>query len=115
MGQRGEDLAVVELTRRGYVVRQRNWRCQDGEVDVVAEHGHWLVFVEVRTRRGRELGTPEESITEAKRSRLLRVAQSYLLEFEPGDLDWRIDVVAVEMTRDGKLMRVEVYENAVTG
>jgi putative endonuclease len=115
LGQRGEELAVAELTRRGYVVRQRNWRCQDGEVDVVAEHDDWLVFVEVRTRRGRDLGTPEESITEAKRARLVRVAQSYLSEFEPVELDWRIDVVAVEMTRGGKLMRVDVYENAVTG
>ncbi len=115
LGQRGEDLAVVELTRRGYVVRRRNWRCQDGEVDVVAGHGGWLVFVEVRTRRGRDLGTPEESITVAKRARMVRVAHSYLAEFEPHELDWRIDVVAVEMTRGGKLLRIDVYENAVTG
>jgi putative endonuclease len=81
----------------------------------MAEHGGWLVFVEVRTRRGRHLGTPEESITDAKRARLVRVAHSYLAEFEPRELDWRIDVVAVEMTRGGELLRIDVYENAVTG
>jgi putative endonuclease len=115
LGQRGEELAVAELKRRGYTIRQRNWRCAAGEVDIVAEHDGWLVFVEVRARRGSDLGTPEASITTAKRSRLIQVAQSYLAEFERGEVDWRIDVVAVELTRGGKLVRVDVYENAVTG
>lgn len=115
LGRRGEELAVAELVRRGYRVRERNWRCSDGEMDVVAEHGHWLVFVEVRTRRGRALGIPEVSITPAKRARLIRVAENYLAESESGDVDWRIDVVAVEMTRRGRLLRIDVYENAVTG
>ncbi len=115
LGRRGEELAVAELTQRGYEIRQRNWRCPVGEIDIVAGHGDWLVFVEVRTRRGRELGTPEASITAAKRARLIQVAQSYLAEFELGAVDWRIDVVAVELTGGGKLKRVDVYENAVTG
>ena len=115
LGQRGEELAVAELTRCGYTVRRRNWRCLVGEVDIVAEHDGWLVFVEVRTRRGGDLGTPEASITSAKRVRLIQVAQSYLAEFEVGEVDWRIDVVAVELTRGGKLVRIDVYENAVTG
>jgi putative endonuclease len=108
-------LAVAELVQRGYVIRQRNWRCQTGEVDVVAEHNGWLVFVEVRTRRGRDLGSPEASITPAKRARLIQVAESYLIEHELGEVNWRIDVVAVELTRGGKLVRIDVYENAVTG
>ncbi len=115
LGQRGEELAVAKLIRRGYTVRERNWRCQRGEVDIIAEHDGWLVFVEVRARRGRELGSPEDSITPAKRARMIQVAQSYLSELEPGEVDWRIDVVAVELTQSGKLLRVDVYENAVTG
>ncbi len=115
LGQRGEELAVAKLTQRGYKIRQRNWRCPLGEVDIIAEHEGWLVFVEVRARRGRDLGTPEASITPAKRARMIRVAESYLAELELGEVDWRIDVVAVELTRGGKLLRVDVYENAVTG
>ncbi len=115
LGRRGEELAVAKLTQRGYKIRQRNWRCPLGEVDIVAEHEGWLVFVEVRARRGRELGAPEASITPAKRARMIRVAQSYLAELELDEVDWRIDVVAVELTRGGKLLRVDVYENAVTG
>ena len=115
LGRRGEDLAVAELARRGYKILRRNWRCPSGEVDIVADHDGWLVFVEVRTRRGSALGTPEASITPAKCARLIQVAQNYLVEFDVGEMDWRIDVVAIELTRGGKLVRVDVYENAVTG
>jgi putative endonuclease len=114
LGQRGEDLAAGHLEERGYVVREHNWRCPAGEIDIVAEDGDCLVFVEVRTRRGREYGTPEDSVTPAKQARLVEVAQAYLQEHS-WDGDWRIDVVAVEMTSGGKLLRVELIKNAVTG
>jgi putative endonuclease len=113
LGQRGEDLAAALMEERGYVVRERNWRCSAGEIDIVAEDSDCLVFVEVRTRRGREYGTPEESVTPAKQAKLVEVAQTYLQEHS-WDSDWRIDVVAVEMTSGGKLLRVELIENAVT-
>lgn len=114
VGRLGETLAADHLKRRGYVIRQRNYRCPAGEMDIVAEDGDCLVFVEVRTRRGREYGTPEESITAAKQARLVEVAQTYLQEHEwPGD--WRIDVVAVELTPGGRLERVSVIQNAVGG
>jgi putative endonuclease len=113
LGQRGEDLAVSQLEKRGYVVRERNWRCSVGEIDVVVEDGDCLVFVEVRTRRGRKYGTPEESVTPAKQAKLVELAQTYLQEHD-WDGDWRIDVVAVEMTPGGKLLRVELIKNAVT-
>jgi len=114
LGQRGEDLAVARLQARGYVVRERNWRCPVGEMDIVAEDGDCLAFVEVRTRRGRKFGTPEESVTPAKQAKLVELAQTYLQEHD-WDGDWRIDVVAVEMTPGGKLLRVELIKNAVTG
>ena len=114
LGQRGEDLAVGQLEGRGYVVRERNWRCPVGEMDIVAEDGDCLTFVEVRARRGTEFGTPEESVTPAKQAKLVEVAQTYLQEHS-WEGDWRIDVVAVEMTPGGKLLRVELIKNAVTG
>ncbi len=113
LGQRGEDLAAAHLEERGYVVRERNWRCPVGEIDIVAQAGKCLAFVEVRTRRGRKYGTPEESVTPAKQAKLVEVAQTYLQEHR-WDGDWRIDVVAVEMTPGGKLRRVELIKNAVT-
>ena len=115
LGNVGEEIAVRELARRGYVVRERNWRCPEGELDIVAERDEALVFVEVRTRRGDHFGTPEESITPAKRAHLIASAQAYLQAHPLEERDWRIDVVAVEMSPRGELVRVDVIENAIEG
>jgi len=110
----GEELAARQLVAAGYEIVARNWRCQEGELDLVAQQGECLVVVEVRTRRGRALGTPEESVTPAKQARLIALAEAYVQAVDwPGD--WRIDVVAVELDQSGRLLRVDQYENAVTG
>ena len=114
LGALGEELAARQLSVAGYETVTRNWRCQAGELDLVARQGDCLVLVEVRTRRGKALGPPEESITPAKQARLINLAEAYVQAVDwPGD--WRIDVVAVELDRDGHLLRVDHYENAVTG
>jgi len=113
LGRLGESLAARELERRGYRIVARNWRCPVGEIDLVAEHDDMLVFVEVRTRRGNARGTPQESITPAKQAKLIETAQTYLSEQETGECDWRIDVIAVEMSPRGQLLRIDVIENAV--
>ena len=111
LGRRGEELAVAELTRCGYEIVARNWRCQVGEVDVVARRNEAWTFFEVRTRRGREFGTPEESLTPAKQQRMIDVALTYLAEHDLNDVDWRVGLVAVEMNRAGQLLRLEVYDS----
>jgi len=114
LGALGEELAARQLSVAGYEIVTRNWRCQTGELDLVARQGECLVLVEVRTRRGQALGPPEESITPAKQARLITLAEAYVQAVEwPGD--WRIDVVAVELDQVGRLLRVDHYENAVTG
>lgn len=111
LGRRGEELAARELTRRGYEIVTRNWRCQSGEVDVIARRGETWYFFEVRTRRGREFGTPEESVTRAKQQRMIDVALTYLGEHDIYDVDWRVGFVAVEMGRTGRLQRLEIYDS----
>jgi putative endonuclease len=113
LGQHGEALAARELERRGYRLLARNWRCPAGEIDILAERGGVLVFVEVRTRRGDAHGTPQESITPAKQAKLIEVAQTYLAEQDTPDIDWRIDVVAVALSVRGRLVSIDVIENAV--
>lgn len=115
LGKFGERLAADYLRRHGYSIRETNYRCPVGEIDIVANEGECLVFVEVRTRRGRELGLPEESITPAKQAKLVEVAQTYLQERGENATDWHIDVVAVELTPGGRLRRIELIKNAVTG
>lgn len=80
LGAFGERVAAAHLEAKGYRIRARNFRCREGEIDIVAEDGETLVFVEVRTRRGNALGTPAESVTVAKQRRLLTVARAYLQE-----------------------------------
>ena len=113
LGQRGEDLAVHELVRRGFEVVDRNWRCQIGEVDVVARRDEAWTLFEVRTRRGRTHGTPEESVTPTKLERMADVALAYLSQHDVNvhEVDWRIGLVAVEMDRAGRLLRIDVYED----
>ena len=114
LGRRGEELATRHLASKGYQIVTRNWRCENGELDVVARDGDNLVFVEVRTRRGQALGTPEESVTAAKQVRLITLAEAYV-QTHDWQGNWRLDFVAVEMDRRGRLLRVEHYENAITG
>jgi putative endonuclease len=114
LGRRGEELAARYLADRGYEILARNWRCEVGELDLVALDESCLTFVEVRTRRGRALGSPEESITAAKQVRLASLAEAYVQARDWAG-DWRIDVVAIEMDMRGRLLRVDHYENAVTG
>jgi putative endonuclease len=109
LGRRGEELAAEALIHSGYEIVARNWHCQAGEVDIVARQDDVYHFFEVRTRRGREYGTPEESVTPAKRQRMIDVALTYLGEQELTDVDWRIGFVAVEMDRRNQLTRLEVY------
>jgi putative endonuclease len=114
LGRHGEELAARHLGAKGYDIITRNWRCETGEIDLVAQDGADLAFVEVRTRRGRTLGSPEESITAAKQARLIDLAEAYIQATGWGG-SWRIDVVAVEMDRRGRLLRLDHYENAITG
>lgn len=113
LGQRGEQYAAEYLSDHGYTIRARNWRCPVGEIDLVTEKDEVLIFVEVRTRRGDRLGTPEESITPAKRAKLIAAAQTYLGEHSQTERDWRIDVVAIEIGTHGEVKRCALIENAI--
>jgi putative endonuclease len=82
-------------------------------LDIVARRDEAWTLFEVRTRRGRAFGTPEESVTPAKMERMIDVARMYLSEHGVNvhEVDWRIGLVAVEMDEAGYLLRVDVYEN----
>lgn len=112
-GIRGEKLAQELLKKRGYRILETNYRCPHAEVDIIARQKDCLVFVEVRSKKNLRFGTPEESITFAKRSRLRAAAAHYLQTHENLPSQWRIDVVVLELSREGKIERAEVIENAV--
>jgi putative endonuclease len=112
-GQIGEAIAARALERAGLRVIARNVRYREGEIDIVAEEGKTLVFVEVRARRGDAFGLPEESLTRRKQVRLARAAHRYLQERGLEAVDWRIDLVAVELAPNGRLLRVDHHRAVV--
>lgn len=118
-GAHGEALAANYLRRHGYAIRETNWRCRLGELDIVAQQQQTLVFVEVRTRSSARLGSPEESVTTAKQRRLAGLAETYLLFLEsagrPWTGPWRIDVVAVEIDRWSGMAKLNHLINAIEG
>ncbi|KJL31911.1 YraN family protein [Microbacterium azadirachtae] len=80
LGRAGEDRAAEHLTRLGYRILDRNWRCDEGELDIVAQREGVLAFVEVKTRRTLDFGHPFEAIDERKRKRLWRLAHVWVRE-----------------------------------
>jgi len=113
VGKLGEKAARKFLKKRGYRIREVGFRCPRGEIDIIAQQKDCLVFVEVRTKSNLDFGTPEESITQAKKKKLVALALTYTSTHQNLPSLWRIDVVAIELDDKGKPRRIELIENAV--
>lgn len=100
LGDYGEGVAERLLVGQGMVLLDRNWRCREGEVDLVLRDGPTVVFCEVKTRRSAAHGHPVEAVTPAKAERLRRLAERWLEQHAMRRVDVRIDVVAV--LQDGR-------------
>ena len=114
LGRTGERLAAEALMSKGYHILERNFRCRQGEIYLVAEDEQDLIFVEVKARRGVSFGLPEDALTIYKCRKLVEVASYYLDLHSCSERSWRIDVVAVQFTSNGKLQEIRIYEHAVT-
>jgi ribonuclease HII len=113
LGRLGERIALRRLKDLGYAVRETNYRSLWGEIDIVAQKDDCLSFVEVRTRTRLAFGSPEESITRAKGTRLIETAQAYMQTHAGLPEQWRIDLMAIELTAAGRVRRAELIENAI--
>ena len=101
LGRYGEKVAAQHLLDRGYQVLCRNWRCDAGEIDIVARDGDWLVVCEVKTRRSTRCGLPVEAVDARKVRRLRRLAAAWLSESGLHPPLVRIDVVSVLCPKAG--------------
>lgn len=101
VGRYGEDVVARRLAADGWEVIARNWRCPQGEIDIVAIDGDDLVIVEVKTRRSAAFGSPQEAVTGEKLRRLRRLAAAWLAGQERRFPGVRIDVAAVTVGRAG--------------
>lgn len=107
-GAVGEEVAVTFLKKNGYQILEQNYYYNHGEIDIVAKEGKTLVFVEVKSRRSRTFGEPEESVTPKKQELIRRTAEGYVLEKNVGEMDCRFDVVSIVMdngTVDSKIFK----------
>ncbi len=105
-GERAEALCAAVLRAAGLRIVARNWRCRHGEIDLVAEERGTLVFAEVRLRSATTFGGAAESVTTAKRERLLAAARQYLADHPKRDCRFdvllldRLDPARIEWVRD---------------
>jgi putative endonuclease len=110
LGRRGERAAERHLRRNGYRIVVRNFRAAGAEIDLVAIDGDILVFVEVKTRRSRAAGAPEEAVDERKQTRMRRAAEVFARRYRADEIEMRFDIVAVDAS--GKRLEIELLRNA---
>jgi len=110
LGKMGENLACAELRRRGYAIVTTRYRTRFGEIDIVARHEGFIVFVEVKTRRADDFGGGAEAVTRRKQRRIAQMAMDYIARRRQPETPCRFDVVTVDIG-DGP-PRVEVYAHA---
>ena len=101
VGAYGETLAARHLAEKGLVVLERNWRCDEGEIDLVLRDGDVLVVCEVKTRTSDVCGSPNEAVTQDKLDRLRRLAHRWTGDHGVRPAETRIDLVAVRVPRRG--------------
>lgn len=115
VGALGENAACSILIELGYMIRERNWRCRSGELDIVAEQDGRVVFVEVRTRMSRSegrFGTAAESVDYRKQRQVRETALVYLRSMKLADSAVRFDVIAVSLNEEGAVQSYKHVEAA---
>lgn len=109
-GAWGEQLACDYITKRGYQIITRNFRCRYGEIDIIAQHGDTIVFVEVKTRSPQAIAEGRESVSKSKQRKLRTTAEFYLTRLRD-NTPARFDVIEIT-TDNGKVERIELIDNA---
>ena len=108
LGRWGEDLAAEYLRNKGFVIRAANWRSRFGEIDLIAEDGTYLCFVEVKLRKSAAFGTPGAFVDRRKQEKLRATAGLYLAR-RPTDLQPRFDVIEIYAPRGMDTARPEIH------
>jgi putative endonuclease len=113
LGRAGEDTAERYLRQKGYQIIERNYRSQQGEIDLIAREGAFLVFVEVKSYSFRSLGSPAGAVRKSKRESIIHAAQTYIYKQQIKDTYCRFDVLTIYRRLDGG-RAIELYRNAFT-
>ncbi|MBI5614505.1 YraN family protein [Candidatus Gottesmanbacteria bacterium] len=114
LGKRGENIAATYLKNHGYRVIERNFKKRYGEIDCIALKDNILIFVEVKTRIGITFGRPEEAVTKRKLQEVIQTGQYYALLHPQLPTSQRVDVIAIILNEDERILSFEHIQN-VTG
>jgi len=116
LGDLGEKIVVDYLKKQGYHILERNYQKPWGEIDIIVQNNTEIIFVEVKTRtvsKGQSL-SPEENVGFNKKQKVIRTAQTYLLEKKyPSETSWQIDVIAVELNLQTRKANLKHIKNAI--
>jgi putative endonuclease len=105
-GKEGEKIAAVFLKKNGYRICESNFHCPIGEVDIIAREKGELVFIEVKTRKSREMGYPEQAVGSKKQRKMSQLALWYMQQKKLKEVPARFDVVAITLLPDGNEIRL---------
>jgi putative endonuclease len=115
LGDFGERVARAHLEANGYRLLATNFRTREGEVDLVAERDGTVCFIEVKTRRGDAMGSALEALRPRQARRLLAAADTFAQEHPELPQGRRVDLIAIDLDRAGRVLAVEHVEGAVEG
>ncbi len=110
-GKSSEKLAEKHLRSKGYTIIETNYRCREGEVDIVARQGDYLVFCEVKARRNKSYGSALEGVTPQKIKKIRLAAAHYIHKKKLQGVDCRFDILTIDKSEDGGI-KVELIQNA---
>jgi putative endonuclease len=112
VGKIGEALAMEHFKAQGYEIRAQNYRTRSGEIDLIVQRGKRVVFVEVKTRRSSKFGAPQAAVTPAKQRQISKIALNYLQTHNLLDVPCQFDVVAIILSWEFELVKLQHIENA---
>ncbi len=110
LGKKGEDFAADFLIKKGYKIKERNYRSPLGEIDIIATSGKTIVFIEVKTRSSAQFGLPFEAVTKRKQGQIEKTALYYMAKKKIREHAARVDVVSI--ISNGDTLKAELIENA---
>ena len=110
LGKKGEDFAADFLIKKGYKIKERNYKAALGEIDIIALSGATIVFIEVKTRSNLKFGLPFEAVTKRKQHQITKTALSYMSKNKISETAARFDIVSIILK--GENMEAELIENA---
>lgn len=113
LGTWGEEVAAEYLIEHGVEIMDKNVRTQNGEIDIIGKKDGVLVFFEVKTRRSKKFGNPEDAVNTRKQEHIIRSAIEYIQSNLDLDIEWRVDVIAINVDQQNK-KNIRWFENAIS-